>query len=330
MPAFRSGSNIGDGSELGRRDALRVLAGAGGGVLLSSLLAACNSSGASAAPAGSISALTSGTRTYSLLSSVTAMNPGTNHFAFDLASRSGRVVSGGRPKVWIGKDERSPAIGPVAASWYDLTAYALTGDRSPRTTIPGLFDAPLDLPTAGDWYVLARAVGGGVRAAAIGAVPVVTGHVPAAMGSAAVSVPTPTATTEHGLREICTRQPPCHLHAVSLDRALRRGRPTVVVFSTPLLCQSRFCAPVTDEVILTSSRIGSHRASFIHVEIYPPGRNLQPPPPIAANRAPAVKAWGFETEPWTIVIDRRGIVRGRFEGPVAAPLIEAALQPLLA
>ncbi|HXJ36351.1 MAG TPA: hypothetical protein VMS22_20135 [Candidatus Eisenbacteria bacterium] len=306
-----------------------MLLAAGGGMVLSSMLASCGSSGASAAPAGSMSELASGSRTYSLLSSVTAVNPGVNRFAFDLASTLGQILTGGRPEVWIAEDKQSRAIGPATASWYGLTAYGRTGDRSPRTNIPGLFDVSLNLPSAGDWYVLARAVGAGLHVAAMGAIPVVTGHVPAALGSPAVSVPTPTSTTEQGLGEICTRQPPCHMHAISLDRALRRGRPTIVVFSTPLLCQSRFCAPVTDEVILTSSQIARHRASFIHVEIYLPGKALRPPAPTAANRAPAVKAWGFETEPWTIVIDRHGIVRNRFEGPVAAPLLEAAVQPLL-
>ncbi len=62
-------------------------------------------------------------------------------------------------------------------------------------------------------------------------------------------------------------------------------------------------------------------AHFVHVEIYPQRDTNRP--------APAFTAWGFQTEPWTIVTDRRGTIRARFEGPVAASQVKGALRPLL-
>ncbi len=69
-------------------------------------------------------------------------------------------------------------------------------------------------------------------------------------------------------------------------------------------------------------RLGTSKANFIHLEIYPQRDTNKP--------APLFTTWGFQSEPWMLVIDRAGFIRGRLgEGPVVAPEIEAALQPLL-
>src|SRR6266542_4321148 len=139
------------------------------------------------------------------------------------------------------------------------------------------------------------------------------------------SVSTPVATTTQGLKQICTRNPPDPMHYVSLDKALTNSRPTVVTFATPLLCTSKLCGPVVDEQLAAFTKIGGQRANFIHVEEFLPGPSLKPPPATAENTSPAFKAWKFQSEPWTIVIDKHGIIQGRFEGPFTAPQIEAAV-----
>ncbi len=111
------------------------------------------------------------------------------------------------------------------------------------------------------------------------------------------------------------------MHSISLDQALKSGRPTVVSFATPLLCSSRMCGPVVDEQIVAFQKLGS-QANFIHVEIYPQ-RDLSKP-------APLYSAWRLPTEPWMFVIDRAGVIRARLgEGPTVASEIEAAVRPLL-
>ena len=112
------------------------------------------------------------------------------------------------------------------------------------------------------------------------------------------------------------------MHYISLDAALPNGLPTVVVFATPLLCSSRMCGPVVDEVLDVYDRLGPAKANFVDVEVYPQRDANRP--------APEFLRWGFQSEPWVIVTDRAGVIRGRFEGPVVAAEISSAVQPLLA
>jgi hypothetical protein len=284
-----------------------------------------------------IAGLTKGAQTLSLLSSDTEVNPGRQEFGFDVVTAQNGLVTGGNPTVWLAKDEHAHAVGPFAARWFPFTAYPKCHDRSPLSPIAGVYSAQIDVPSTGSWFVAVASQGGGQTGVAVGdpgsnppgGLTATSGPVTAALGSKAIPVKTPVATTERALREIDTRIPPSPLHYISLDQALANGKPTVVVFSTPLLCQTRLCGPVTDEVLLAYQQIGKSRANFIHVEEFLPGPDLKPPPPTLENQSPAFKAWGLHTEPWVFVIDQDGIIRARFDGPVTAPQIEAALLPLL-
>ena len=264
----------------------------------------------------------------SLIQAQSSLDVGKSRFTFGLSTASGGLLQGGAPEVFLARDQSSQPMGPFHSAFYQLTAYEKTGDRSPRTPITGYYTTVLKVPSAGTWAVAAVAKapsGEGVGVAALKA----ETNPPNGIGDHAISVRTPVATTEHGIREICTRTPPDPMHYVSLADALTSGKPTVVVFATPALCESRFCGPIVDENLLVFRSVGRQRANFIHVEEFLPGKDLKPPPAFAKNRSPAFKAWHLVTEPWTFVIDRAGIIRARFEGPVAAPQIEQALRPLL-
>jgi len=294
-----------------------------------------------AAPGGpanaTIARLSKGAQPLTLLSTDVPVTPGRQTFGFDITTSEGGLLTAGNPTVWLAKNPHAKAVGPFVAQWFPFTAYPECHDRSPLSPIPGVYSATIDVPSTGAWFVAVVTSTSGHQAVAVGdpgstppgGLTATDGPVPAQLGSRATSVKTPVATTERGLREIDTRIPPSPLHYISLDQALRNGKPTVVVFSTPLLCQTRLCGPVTDEVLLAYQQIGKARANFIHVEEFLPGPDLKPPPPTLENQSPAFKAWGLHTEPWVVVIDKHGIIRGRFDGPVTAPQIEAALLPLL-
>jgi hypothetical protein len=279
---------------------------------------------------GSIDALQQGAEQLSLLSSNTPTNTGKARFGFDLSTSSNSLITGGSPQVWIAKDQTSAATGPFVSRWYPFTAYGPTHDTSPESPLPGTYVVELDFPSAGNWLIAAVAQGSsGGRAVGVGALPVTDGAVQVPLGSKAISVKTPVATTDAKIAQICTRKPVDHMHSISLDRALKNGKPTVVSFATPLLCESRLCGPVVDEQILAFESVGAAKANFIHVEEFLPGPQLQPPAPTLAARSPAFKAWHLTSEPWMVVIDRQGVIRFRAEGPVTAPEIEAAVTPLI-
>jgi hypothetical protein len=307
-----------------RRDLLRLAAGAAGALGLSALAAACggktgSSSKPPSSPAGSIGAIGEGATQLSLINAQSQLPTGRQLFTFGLSTPDNNLVSGGKPQVWAAKDETGKALGPFPAEWRLMDAYDKTGDKSPRSPLVGFYAAEVELPSAGNW-LLAAVVDDGGRGVGRGAVPVAD-KVVAEVGSKALAVPTVVARSKSDLDKVCTRNPPCPMHTISLDRAIRSGRPTAVSFSTPLFCSSRMCGPAVDELLLASRKVGA-RANFVHVEIYP--NEESPSKPVKA-----FTKWGFESEPWTIVIDARGVIRARFEGPVTTAEISDALRPLL-
>lgn len=136
-----------------------------------------------------------------------------------------------------------------------------------------------------------------------------------APGGAAVRAPSPTPAAPLGVNPICTRQPPCPFHTVSLDAALGTGRPIALMFATPARCQSRMCGPVLELLV---KRAGDHPGTtFIHVEIY---KDLQ-----SNDAVPTFDAWHLETEPWLFAIDARGTIVDRLDGAFDDAEIQALL-----
>jgi hypothetical protein len=305
-----------------RREFLR-LAGAGGSAIgLAALLAACGGDDepAGSAPAGSLQALRADATQLSLLGAQSQLPVGTALYTFGLSTADNRLVTGGAPEVWVAKNETGRAAGPFPSRWFELEAYETTKDRSPRSPLRGFYGAEVEFPEPGNWMVAATIQADGGRAVGQGGVPVAA-EVPAAIGSKAKPLATPVATSAAGRKRICTREPACPLHEISLDDALKAGRPTVVNFGTPLLCTSQICGPVVDEQMVVADKVGD-KASFVHVEIYPSRDTSKP--------VRALTEYGFTTEPWLLVVDRDGVIRARYEGPVTAGQIETALRPLLA
>jgi hypothetical protein len=142
------------------------------------------------------------------------------------------------------------------------------------------------------------------------------------VGSAASRAPSPTPQSPLGVNPICTRQPMCPLHSVSLADVIGTGRPVAVLFATPALCQTRYCGPVLNE-LLTARAPFENRVTFVHVEIYTSnsGNTL----------APAVQAWNIPFEPWFFTVDGGGTIRGRLDSAFGrdeiTPLLESLATP---
>jgi len=122
---------------------------------------------------------------------------------------------------------------------------------------------------------------------------------------------------------LCTNQPPCGLHELSIAEALRPAeKPLVAVFATPAFCTSALCAPELGTLLRLREGGYADRANFVHVEIYQyPFEQQQP--------ASTVAEWGLQSEPWVFMVDRSGLVRERFEGAAPVEELEPALKALV-
>lgn len=126
-------------------------------------------------------------------------------------------------------------------------------------------------------------------------------------GQPAPSVATPTVAAPGDVERLCTREPQCGMHEVSLDAALTAGRPVLVEFATPAYCQTTVCGPSVDVLDQMRAARDWGDTAFLHVEIYTDaGQTLAPP----------VQAWRLPSEPWLFAIARDGTITGRADGPL--------------
>lgn len=140
-----------------------------------------------------------------------------------------------------------------------------------------------------------------------------------APGSEAVAAATPTVGDDQGIADLCTRQPDCPFHEVSLDAALEGDGPVILMFSTPRYCISQVCGPVLD--LLIEEAESFEAPTFIHSEIWADDGTTEP--------VHAVAEWGLQTEPWLFGIRADGTIAARLDGAFdqteVRSLIEAAI-----
>ena len=111
-------------------------------------------------------------------------------------------------------------------------------------------------------------------------------------------------------------------YQMTVAEAIDNGRPTVVGFITPGLCQTEWCAPVLESVAAVRDNIGTETANFIHIEVYEDFQNL--------TVVKEMAEWGLDTEPWVFVLDENGRITAKFNGPLSPQELTTALNPLLA
>jgi len=296
------------GGTIDRRHFLK-LAGLGAGALaIAPILEACSKSGVPIP-----SSLRAAARSLGGEKSDLQLFPGgqeflssrAQRFPFGITDIDGMQILGPPARVWIGQG--SSAQGPIPATAEKYRVLDEPGDPT------GFYVATLPMPPSGLAWTMVDARGiYGIAPITILDAPTTPG-----IGQRAVSVATPTPGHLLGVTSMCTRKPVCPMHAVSLNAALRARKPIVFTIASPLLCTSRTCGPVVDEVVDVRAR-HLKDAMFIHAEPYKGNQ--------ATILSPAATAWRIPSEPWVWVIDKTGVVRARFEGPVTSSEIEAALR----
>jgi hypothetical protein len=139
-----------------------------------------------------------------------------------------------------------------------------------------------------------------------------------AIGSPAPHTKNPTAHDVKDLSEIdSAADPDPALHQESVADAIAQGKPALVGFITPGYCSTRFCGPVYGVVQQLIPTYGD-KAALIHIEIYKD--------PLNKVLADPVKEWHITTEPYIFIVDRKGNIAAKFEGPVSLAELDNALK----
>lgn len=253
-----------------------------------------------------------------------AFDVGENRYPFGVFTLGNEQVENADVALYFARDEKSgPVVGPLPAQETSLEvkpAYRAAGEDPDQAK--NVYVVPkVDFTHKGPWVAVAMIKGKqGLEAARVSAPPVVGGNKVPKIGEKAPLIHTPTASDVGGdLAKIDTRIPHDQMHQV--DYADIYGKqPIVLVFATPALCQSRVCGPVVDVAQQVADEYKG-KADFIHMEVYNDNE-------ISKGIRPQLEAFNLETEPWTFLIDRHGIIRDRIEGAYGVPELEQAMRTI--
>jgi hypothetical protein len=197
--------------------------------------------------------------------------------------------------------------------------------RSKQNAGPGgiqaIYAANIPLPQSGTYALLAMTQLPTGLVGSPGEVAVARSSPIPDLGQSPPAIATDTPATVHGSTALLTtRLPPDDMHAVSLHQVLGR-RPVALLFSTPQLCVSKVCGPVTD-IAVSLQRQFAGKVAFIHQEVFvdnQPNKGLRP----------QLKAFHLQTEPWLFTITRQGKIAARLEGAFGVNALRQALQAAL-
>ena len=249
---------------------------------------------------------------------------GENRYPFGVFTRGNEQVSDADVALYFAKDGKGPVLGPLPAQVTSLeTKPAYRARGAGPTEAQDVYVVPsVDFNRGGAWLAIAMLKGedglevSRVPSPVVGSFPEVPN-----VGEKAPVINTPTASDVGGdLAEIDTRVPSDQMHEVDFADAVGKD-PIVLVFATPALCQSRVCGPVVDVAQQVADSYGD-RADFIHMEVFndnDPGKGIRP----------QLRAYGLPTEPWTFLIDRKGVIRERLEGAYGVSELDAAMRTIL-
>lgn len=124
-------------------------------------------------------------------------------------------------------------------------------------------------------------------------------------GAAMPVLATPTPDDARGVDPICTNDPVCPLHDVTVGDALMEGRPIALLVATPAFCQIAICGPVLDVLLNVTNDHPDVR--FLHAEVYAhPHQDLD-------AKAAAVNELGLTFEPCLVLVGSDGQVVERLD-----------------
>lgn len=208
----------------------------------------------------------------------------------------------GRPGVLV-----KPSIQPIQKG--------LGGSVRPDAHVDGLYVVRHDFDKPGRWVLRAEFNGG----KAIDTVEVLPQSASPGVGQKAIASQTPTVDDSRGVDPICTRDPMCTMHEMTIAQAISSGRPSLIAFATPRFCESRTCGPAIDVIEEARATVGD-AVNFVHVEIYTDTTT--------AKITAAVDEWKLPGEPWVVFAKADGTVAERWSGAVGRGELADALPKL--
>jgi len=117
------------------------------------------------------------------------------------------------------------------------------------------------------------------------------------------------------------------LYQLTIAEAAESGLPTVIVMASPAFCTNAVCGPQV-EVLQQLKDEFKDQANFIHVDFYDNPEEIQGDLDRAAL-SPTVLEWNLPSTEWSFVVDRDGIVTGRFESFAPLEELRIALKEVL-
>src|SRR3954470_16767676 len=258
-----------------------------------------------------------------LAPSVSVLQKGTNRIGFALFDNAGKQLSGAGVALYIGATDGSSARGPFLARSESLKVAPQFESKQTATdpdAARGVYVADVPFKKDGKYAMLAIAKLDG-RLVATSPIGVQVGGkkvVPPGVGDKAPVIHTLTPADVAGdVKQIDTRIPPAPSLLKDDFADVVGKKPVVLTFATPQLCQSRVCGPVVDVVDQVQAKVGD-KVCFIHQEIYEDND-------VSRGLRSQLGPYHLQTEPWTFVIDRNGVISTRFEGAFSAGELERAV-----
>ena len=262
-------------------------------------------------------------------------NPATGQSGSQLQAEvvASEVVIGAQQRVPIGILDHNTPVSDATVHVRSFVLNGTTGTFKGESDAPfkgdglqggGTYVAHLTFDKAGDWGLeLTASRPNGAHTTVripmnVLALPVVPG-----VGQPAPATRNPTVRDVADVETIDSGRPPDDMHQISIADAIQQHRPALVVFATPAFCTSNTCGPEV-KVVQRLEPTYRDRLAFIHVEIY---RDFKPDPS-KKQLAQAVVDWRLQTEPWIFLIDSKGIIQARFEGPTASDEVKASIDQL--
>ena len=247
------------------------------------------------------------------------LGTGRHRVAFALTSRTGLIdAPTATVQSFYGPDLEAELSGePVQTALATFSPFPLV-ER-------GLYSTHLNFDRTGQWAIRATVFGddgASLQASLFFEVPENT-RAPA-VGDAAPRSENRTADDVERLSQLTTgsMQDP-DLYRLTIAEAVDSGLPTVIVMASPAFCTNAVCGPQV-EVLQELKDEFEGKANFVHVDYYDNPEEIQGDLTRAVV-SPVAKQWGLPSTEWSFVVDRDGIVSGRFEGFTALEELRQAL-----